>query len=89
MLIRELESVNTNHIGCTHVSYGSKNYYVSTAKISSISTYYETEIFPCDDHGNVTDWSEIYRRTYKDEAEALNNHKYICEHLVEILEEGN
>ena len=86
MLIKELESENPNHISCTLVRYGSKNYYVSTVALPySRFDNYETEVFKCNAKGEVIDWDELYCKRYQDISEALANHKYICEHLVELL----
>ena len=86
MLIKELKTENTNHIGCTLVQEGYKNFYVSTVETPySRFNKYETEVFKCGVKGEVTDWTALYQKQYNDISEAIANHKYICEHLVEIL----
>lgn len=42
------------------------------------SAPYETMIFPCDEHGEVTDWSGEYCKRYETEIKAREGHKRAC-----------
>lgn len=60
------------------------NYYVSTVQLPwGRGPTYETMVFAAKD-GRVTDWSELYVRTYYTEEEARAGHEAALDHWKEM-----
>jgi hypothetical protein len=58
---------------------GDKTYLVSTVDIGSelaaMTDYrFETMVFPCDSHGTVTDYVELYNKRYAAKTNAMRGH---------------
>jgi molybdopterin converting factor small subunit len=70
----------TNYAKCN-----GKNYYISTVRTADGK--YETMIFPADKYDTVTDWEEVFCKHYRYENEAVENHKYIVNHIEEFVGE--
>lgn len=47
----------------------------------------ETMVFPCNQHGEVTCWSEIYSKWHRDYAEMSLWHHQLCKSLKDVLEQ--
>lgn len=61
------------------VEFNGDHYYISSCY--TLDHGYETMIFPCDDNGNVTDWSELYAEWYDSETEMEKRHNEIVADL--------
>lgn len=73
-----------------YIVFAGKQYCISTVDrdYSFIEYPFETAIFPAKDN-KVTCYVEEYFVRYRTQEEAVKGHKYVCEHLAEIIMGGS
>lgn len=58
----------------TVITRGNRHFAVSTVYATIHPIGWETMVFHCDEVGNVTDWCEVVKAQYSNEAEAIAGH---------------
>ena len=66
------------------VEFNGNHYYIDS--VDTFDCGYETMIFPCDEKGKVTSWSELYCERYDNATEMEARHKEIVSNLGAVLE---
>lgn len=60
-----------------------KFYYVDSCY--TLDRGWETMVFPCDSHGEVENWIEVFAEWYNSIEDMINGHHYVCCYLEECL----
>ena len=72
------------------VVFAGVQYCISTVDLGYFCIEYpfETLVLPAQNN-KITSWAEKYGIQYRTQEEAVKGHKYVCEHLAEIIMGGS